>query len=72
MRHSDIVHADETYWREDGQNVIAWYAGNQDVSVFRIDPHRSAEAARHLLGERIEGLLVTDAYASYNSIISRA
>ncbi len=71
MRHSDIVHADETYWREDGKNVIAWYAGNENVAVFRIDPHRSAEAAKRLLGERIEGLLVTDAYASYNSIIVR-
>jgi hypothetical protein len=68
LRHSNIVHADETYWREDGRNVIVWYAGNENVAVFRIDPHRSAEAAKKLLGERIEGLLVTDAYASYNSI----
>lgn len=68
MRHSSIVHADETYWREDGRNVIVWYAGNENVAVFRIDPHRSAEAARKLLGERLEALLVTDAYASYNSI----
>jgi transposase len=68
MRHSDIVHADETYWREDGRNVIVWYAGNENVAVFRIDAHRSAEAARKLLGERLEALLVTDAYASYNSI----
>jgi len=68
MRHSDIVHADETYWREDGKNVIVWYAGNENVAVFRIDPHRSADAAKCLLGERIEGLLVTDAYAAYNSI----
>ncbi len=69
MRHCDLVHADETYWREDGENVIVWYAGNQDLAVFRIDPRRSAEAAKRLLGERIEGLLVTDAYASYNAIV---
>jgi transposase len=68
MRHSDIVHADETYWREDGKNVSVWYAGNENVAVFRIDPHRSADAAKRLPGERIEGLLVTDAYAAYNSI----
>jgi transposase len=68
MRHSDLVHADETYWREDGENVFIWYAGNEDVAVYRIDSHRSAEAAKQLLGERIHGLLVTDAYASYNAI----
>jgi len=68
MRHCDLVHADETYWREDGENVFVWYAGNEEVAVYRIDSHRSAEAAKLLLGERIQGLLVTDAYASYNSI----
>lgn len=68
MRHSDLVHADETYWREDGENVIVWYAGNEDVAVYRIDSHRSTEAAKQLLGDRINGLLVTDAYASYNAI----
>ena len=68
MRHCDLVHADETYWREDGENVFIWYAGNEEVAVYRIDSHRSAEAAKLLLGERIHGLLVTDAYASYNSI----
>ena len=68
MRHCDLVHADETYWREDGENVFIWYAGNENVAVYRIDSHRSAEAAKQLLGERIHGLLVTDAYASYNAI----
>lgn len=68
MRHCDLVHADETYWREDGENVFIWYAGNDQVAVYRIDSHRSAEAAKQLLGERIQGLLVTDAYASYNAI----
>ncbi len=68
MRHSDLVHADETYWREDGENVFIWYAGNEEVAVYRIDSHRSTEAAKQLLGERIHGLLVTDAYAAYNAI----
>jgi len=68
MRHSDLVHADETYWREDGENVFVWYAGNEEVAVYRIDSHRSTAAAKQLLGERLHGLLVTDAYASYNAI----
>jgi len=68
MRHSDLVHADETYWREDGENVFIWYAGNEQVAVYRIDSHRSAAAAKQLLGQRLNALLVTDAYASYNAI----
>ena len=68
MRSADVLHADETYWREDGENKIIWYGGNEDVAVFRIDDHRSSEAALRLLGPEINGLLVTDAYAAYNVI----
>lgn len=32
------------------------------------DPHRSAEAAQTVLGERFAGTLVADAYASYNGV----
>lgn len=72
MRHSDLVHADETFWREDGRNVILWYAGNIDVAVFRMDESRSTEAAKRLLGTSLDALLVTDAYASYNAIEVKA
>lgn len=68
IRVADLVHADETHWREDGKNSWLWYAGNESLSVFRIDPHRSSEAAKILLGEKLDGLLVTDAYAAYNAI----
>jgi transposase len=68
VRLEPVVHADETHWREDGQNFWLWYAGSESIAVFRIDPHRSGEAATALLGERIPGLLVTDAYAAYNAL----
>jgi transposase len=68
MRSSSLVHADETHWREDGQNCFLWYAGNGSVAVFRIDPHRSSAAAIALLGEKLDALLITDAYAAYNAI----
>jgi len=72
MRTGEIVHADETHWRQDGENYFVWYAGNKDVGVFHIDAHRSSEAAKVLLGDRLKGLLVTDAYAAYNAIETSA
>ncbi len=72
MRTGGIVHADETHWRQDGENSFVWYAGNEDVAVFHIDARRSSEAGKRLLGERIEGLLVTDGYAAYNAISVQA
>lgn len=68
IRLADVIHADETHWREDGKNYWIWYAGNESLCVFQIDPHRSSEAATSLLGDKLNGLLVTDAYAAYNAI----
>lgn len=67
-RTSPCLHADETHWREDGQNRHVFFAGDGNVAVFHIDPSRSTEAAKVLLGEQLDGVLVTDAYAGYNGI----
>jgi len=68
LRNTDCVHADETHWREDGKTAYVFYAGGEDVAVFHIDPSRSGEAARVLLGDQLDAVLITDAYAGYNGI----
>lgn len=68
VRSLAVVHADETTWRHDGQNYWVWYAGNKDLAAFRWDPHRTAEAAQKLLGQKLSGTLIADAFASYNSV----
>jgi transposase len=68
MRLGAVVHADETHWRENGHAAWLWYGGNESIAAFRIDAHRNSQAATALLGERLEGLLVTDAYAAYNAV----
>ena len=68
VRALPVAHADETSWRHDGRGYWAWCAGDQDLVAFRLDPHRSTEAAQELLGERFGGVLVADAYASYNGV----
>jgi transposase len=68
IRALAVAHADETSWRHDGNPYWAWYAGNADLAFFHLDPHRSAQAAQTVLGERFDGTLVADAYASYNRV----
>lgn len=63
-----VVHADETSWRHDGQNYWVWYAGNDQLACFHLDAHRSAEAAQELLGDKFDGVLVSDAYAAYQCL----
>jgi transposase-like protein len=68
VRSLAVVHADETSWRSDGHPHWVWYAGNQDLATFRWYAHRTAEAAQKLLGEKFSGVLVADAFASYNRV----
>lgn len=72
LRNTDCVHADETHWRQDGRSAYVFYAGGEDVALFHIDPSRSGEAAQVLLGDRLDAVLITDAYAGYNGIEVKA
>jgi len=68
IRASDVVHADETSWRDDGVGHYVWFAGNENLSFFHIDRHRSAQVAKAIFGENFNGTLVRDRYAAYNGI----
>ena len=68
VRASDVVHADETSWRNDGKGHFVWFAGNDDLAYFHIDRHRSGDAAKAVFGEDFDGVLVRDRYAAYNGI----
>jgi hypothetical protein len=68
LRASSIVYADETFWRQDAQNMVMWYGGNNDLGVFHIDPSRSSKVATELLGSAFDGALTTDGYAAYNAV----
>jgi transposase len=68
LRASAALHADETYWREDGVGHYVWYAGNDDLAFFHINRHRSSEVAQSILGNSFDGILTTDGYAAYNAV----
>jgi plasmid stabilization system protein ParE len=72
VRALAVVHGDETSWRHDGRNYWVWYAGDDDLAVFRWDARRSTEAAQELLGAHFGGVLVADAYAAYNGVHPKA
>jgi transposase len=71
VRALGVTHADETSWRHDGQPYWVWYAGNDDLAYYHLDAHRSGAVAQHILGKKMSGILVTDAYASYDGVKSK-
>ena len=64
-----VKHADETGWRNDGQNGYAWLFTTPEVSVFRFRATRSAKVPREVFGEDpLPGVLVVDRYSGYNQV----
>jgi transposase len=68
IRVAEVLYADETSWRNDGLGHYVWFAGNDDLAFFRIDRHRSSEAAMAVFGKDFNGNLVRDRYGGYNGI----
>lgn len=67
VRHSPIVHGDETVWREEGQNGYVWLFATPDGErYYEYDKSRAGAVARRILGSEYKGTLVTDFYAAYN------
>jgi hypothetical protein len=66
-----VAHADETSWRHDGQNYWIWYAGNDQLAFFQLDPHRSGQTAQSIFGEGFAGVLISDALGAYDAIQSK-
>jgi transposase len=69
VRDGAVVHADETGWRENGQNGYIWSfstIGEQAVRYYEYDPTRSQAVVRRILGDKRKGHLVSDFYCGYN------
>lgn len=62
-----VVHADETGWREAGQNGYAWLLATPEGERYVEYHHsRAGAVANALLGADFHGILVSDFYAGYN------
>jgi transposase len=68
LQCADVVYADETGWREDGDGHYIWFGGNEELAVYQITDNRAGESAVQLLGREFDGTLVTDDYQAYNAV----
>jgi transposase len=67
IRASPVVQADETGWREAGQNGYVWFAGTPTGErYFEYHHSRAGAVINTLLGEDFQGVLGSDFYAAYN------
>ncbi len=69
-RASPILYADETSWRENGQNGYIWAfstPGEDAVRYYEYDHSRGQAVVKRILGGRFDGHLVSDFYCGYNA-----
>lgn len=65
IRGSPVVNADETGWREAGTNGYVWVFATPEARYFT-RARRTKGVLDEVLGERFDGVLVSDFYAAYD------
>jgi len=68
VRDSSYVNADETGWRENGQNGYLWSFSTPLIRYFLYDRSRAGKIPRDFFGEGFYGHVVSDFYGAYNGI----
>lgn len=71
IEDQNVAHLDETSWRQGGKRAWLWVAVTSLVTVFVVRLSRGGQVARELLGEKFDGILVTDRYSAYNWYLVR-
>jgi len=65
IQQSAVVYADETGWREEGENGYVWTFSTPTERYFTRDK-RTKEVVDQVLGPTFSGTLVSDFYAAYH------
>jgi transposase len=66
IKLAEAVHADETTWLCKADPCWLWTATTAALVCYRIDPRRTQEAAKKLLGENFGGFVTSDRYVGYH------
>jgi transposase len=66
IRGSPAIQADETGWREDGENGYIWSVSTPTLRYYEYHHSRAGEVIKRLIGENYQGVLGSDFYAGYN------
>ena len=68
IRHSAVLHADETGWRINGVTFWLWAFATRQYCYYLIDRRRGAAVVKQVLGALFPGILITDFWGAYNAI----
>ena len=64
----NVLHVDETGWREDGWRAWLWSASGQNTACAHITGYRDRDSFEQLVPTTYQGFVMTDGYTAYNAI----
>jgi transposase len=68
LRQQDVVCADETGWKINGNNAWLWVFTSAQITLYLIDPRRAGQVAERILGRDFPGVLSCDCLLAYNPL----
>lgn len=71
-RVSSSVHVDETSWPCGSLTEWLWAFVNKEFAFFKIAPSRAGAVPASVLGEHYGGVLISDCFSAYNTLLSLA
>ena len=72
MKHSKVLHVDETGWKMSGQSRWLWKFADKNVSINQILKGRGQKDLEEVLGKKFGGIIISDFLSAYNKIEARA
>jgi transposase len=72
LKNGSFIHADETGWKVDGDNRWLWKFSNKKVSVSHIDESRGQKVVEEIIGDKYNGILISDFLSAYNKIPAKS
>ena len=70
VREAELLHADETSWKESGKLLWLWVFSCASVTLFTIG-RRTADMVVNVLGDSFSGWLMSDGYGVYRNYDGR-
>lgn len=71
LRDSEVLYCDETGWWVSGPGYWLWILTNKHGTYYRVVASRSKPAARELIGQDFDGVLVSDCLNIYDDLTPR-
>ena len=71
LHKAKLLYIDETGWKKDGFPYWLWCFCNAAMAFYHIDKSRGGKVIKNILGDKFNGIILSDFLSAYNTIDSK-